>query len=144
MLGQTIDIIDYAWPNNRYNRYTKNKPILSLTMTMHLKRTKYDDELETSHIPASNRELRTPHLTKVPIVLKSLGGMANAWCIVPPPSAAPCTRATSTMWSSYEALITHTFHLTCLVDIIWHRLADFITDKIGIAVRIFAHIQRVR
>ncbi len=30
MLGQTIDIIDYAWPNNRYNRYTKNKPILSL------------------------------------------------------------------------------------------------------------------
>ena len=31
MLGQTIDIIDYAWPNNRYNRYTKNKPILSLT-----------------------------------------------------------------------------------------------------------------
>ncbi len=30
MLGQTIDIIDYAWPNNRYNRYTKNKPILGL------------------------------------------------------------------------------------------------------------------
>ena len=30
MLGQTIDIIDYAWPNNRYNRSTKNKPILSL------------------------------------------------------------------------------------------------------------------
>jgi len=36
MLGQTTDIIDYAWPNNRYNRYTKNKPILSLNQKINL------------------------------------------------------------------------------------------------------------
>jgi len=70
--------------------------------------------------------------------------MTNAWCIVPPPNAALCTRATSTMWITFKALITHKVHLKCLVERIWHRLADFIIDKIGIAVRIFAHIQRVR
>jgi hypothetical protein len=34
-----------------------------LAMTMHLKRNEYENELETSHIPTSNRELRTPQLT---------------------------------------------------------------------------------
>ena len=85
-----------------------------------------------------------PYLTKVPIVLKSLGVMTNAWSIVPPSNVAPSTRAASTMRISNKALLTHKVYLTGLVDRIWHRLADFITNKIGIAIRRFVPIQRFR